>query len=145
VLELNLDALEHFGDIETAESADAALSLLSEHEYDLIVSDLRMPGALDGIGLYRWLSAEHPELVDRIVFTTADTLSPQAQDFLVHSGRPFIKKPYNIREYQAFIGKMLGRDDALDGLGLERRSTSAGGRPTCSSGSGAGWLLAPVA
>lgn len=112
VLELNLDALEHFGDIETAESADAALSLLSEHEFDLIVSDLRMPGALDGIGLYRWLSAEHPELVDRIVFTTADTLSPQAQDFLVHSGRPFIKKPYNIREYQAFIGKMLGRADA---------------------------------
>ncbi len=109
VLELNLDALEGFGELETADSADAALILLTEREYDLIISDLRMPGALDGIGLYRWLSTEHPDLVDRIVFTTADTLSPQAQDFLVHSGRPFIKKPYNIREYQAFIGKMLGR------------------------------------
>ncbi|MEZ4268851.1 MAG: response regulator [Myxococcota bacterium] len=109
VLELNLDALDGFGEIETADSADSALIMLTEREYDLIVSDLRMPGALDGIGLYRWLSAEHPELVERIVFTTADTLSPQAQDFLVHSGRPFIKKPYNIRDYQAFIGKMLGR------------------------------------
>ncbi|MCB9730569.1 MAG: response regulator [Deltaproteobacteria bacterium] len=109
VLELNREALEEFGDIETADGADTALSLLTDKHFDLIISDLRMPGALDGIGLYRWLSAEHPEMVERIVFTTADTLSPQAQDFLVSSGRPFIKKPYNIRQYQAFVARLLGR------------------------------------
>src|SRR5690606_10295827 len=40
---------------------------LAKGEYDLVVSDLRMPG-MDGPQLYAWLQAERPELANRMAF-----------------------------------------------------------------------------
>ncbi|MGM0577566.1 MAG: response regulator [Myxococcota bacterium] len=107
ILEINTGALEGLGDISTATTADRALALLESEHFDVIVSDLRMPGALDGIGLFRWLRRARPDLVDRVVFTTADTTSPQAQDFLESSGRPFIKKPYGMRDFRRLVEEAL--------------------------------------
>lgn len=111
ILDLNRRALGGMLDVVTASSADDAYELLQTAEFDLIVSDLRMPGALDGMGLYRWAAASRPEVASRMVFTTADTASGPALDFLVESRRPFITKPYDVSDYRAFMLRELSRQE----------------------------------
>lgn len=109
ILELNRELLGALGSVTTAASADEAIELLSEETFDLVITDLRMPGALDGMGLYHWVVQERPELADRVVFTTADTLSPQASAFLKQTPQPHMRKPFNIQEYRAFVIERLAR------------------------------------
>ena len=51
----------------TAVNGAVALDKLQERDYDLILSDLRMP-ELDGPGLYKELERRHPDLLHRIIF-----------------------------------------------------------------------------
>jgi PAS domain S-box-containing protein len=71
----------------------AALARLARESYDLILSDLRMPG-LDGRGLYRALKQEHPEMLDRLAFITGDTLSAEIQAFLAETRAACLEKPF---------------------------------------------------
>ena len=68
-----------------------------------------MPGALDGLGLFDWARTSRPDLVDHFVFTTADTVSRQAAEFLMTSGRPCLQKPFDVRNYRRFISEELER------------------------------------
>ena len=55
--------LESIGfDVETAASADEALSLLAARQFDFLFSDILMPGSMDGIALARLAKAGHPAL-----------------------------------------------------------------------------------
>ena len=76
-----------------AHSGRQALARLSDGDYDLIMSDLRMPD-LDGIGLFRELKANRSELTERMIFVTGDTLSAGLKSFLEESGCPTIEKPF---------------------------------------------------
>ena len=78
--------------VEAAASGQAALEKIKRRRYDVILSDLRMPG-MDGPSLYKALSEARPELVDGLAFITGDTLSPRVKDFLEASGRPYLEKP----------------------------------------------------
>src|SRR4029453_6619266 len=55
--------------VDTAPNGLAALARVEHNDYDLILSDLRMP-ELDGPGLYRELERRRPELLSRIAFVT---------------------------------------------------------------------------
>ena len=107
ILELSERALEDLCDVTTVSSADAAQALLVDEAFDLVVTDLRMPGALDGLGLYGWAAEHRPEIAARFVFTTADTVSRQAAEFLMSSGRPYLQKPFDVRNYRRFITSEL--------------------------------------
>jgi two-component system NtrC family sensor kinase len=100
------DMLESAGyDVATAESGAIALELLDEARFDAIVSDLRMPD-MDGAGLWREVSARHPELAARMLFVTGDTLSPDARQFLKTSKGLSLDKPFSKAD-------LLGRVAAL--------------------------------
>ena len=38
---------------------------------------------------------------------TADTVSRQAAEFLMTSGRPYLQKPFDVRNYRSFISNEL--------------------------------------
>lgn len=78
--------------VETALSGGDALIHLRRSRYDLVLSDLRMPG-LDGETLFRILVEEQPATVHRLGFITGDAMGSRAQKFLAQSGRPFLEKP----------------------------------------------------
>ena len=109
IRDLSIRALQEVCDVTAVESADEAWQELREGNFDLVVTDLRMPGALDGMGLYRWALEERPGLASRFVFTTADTASRSAMDFLMMAGRPFLQKPFDIRNYRMFVQDELSR------------------------------------
>jgi len=70
-----------------------ALDRIAQHEYDLVLSDLRMP-VLDGPGLYHALVQGHPEMIGRLAFITGDSLSPEIQAFLRDTKVPCLEKPF---------------------------------------------------
>jgi two-component system NtrC family sensor kinase len=76
-----------------ADSAVAALELLRTQTFDAIVSDFRMPD-VDGASLWRALKRHHPNLADRVLFVTGDTLSPHVKEFLQVSRSHYIDKPF---------------------------------------------------
>jgi two-component system NtrC family sensor kinase len=79
--------------IEVKASGEDAQAALSQRDYDVVLSDLRMPG-LDGPALYAWMAEHRPHLCARTAFITADTLSPSAHQFLASAGRPVLEKPF---------------------------------------------------
>lgn len=109
ILDLSRRALKGRCALTTARSGDEALALLKGQEFELVITDLRMPGTTDGIGLYEWARANRPKLARHMVFTTADTVNAQSREFLMLAGRPFITKPYKMQQYRAFILDELRR------------------------------------
>ena len=79
--------------VETAADGRLALAKCQVQDYELILCDLRMP-ELDGPGFYQALQHHHPHLCQRIIFLTGDTLCPETQEFLEHTGAPRLTKPF---------------------------------------------------
>jgi DNA-binding response OmpR family regulator len=85
--------------VDIAVNGEVALNMWREKDYDLCISDIRTP-RMNGIELYRQLEIERPEVVNRFIFTTGDTLSGNIKTFLEETGRPYLPKPFapeNIR------------------------------------------------
>jgi PAS domain S-box-containing protein len=83
----------------------AAQARLTQGYYDLVISDLRMPG-MDGPQLYAWITAERPDLVDRVAFATGDTLGAAAARFLDSVKRPVLEKPFMPDAVRRFLQQM---------------------------------------
>jgi PAS domain S-box-containing protein len=106
VADLLAEILRNDGhDVEIANSGTEALAKLENHDYELILSDLRMPD-LDGPGLYRALERRNRALLERIAFVTGDTVSPKARLFLESVGRPYLEKPISIKALRGLVDEM---------------------------------------
>jgi two-component system NtrC family sensor kinase len=62
---------------------------------DLILCDLLMPG-LSGQDIYFYLKSHASELLNHIIFTTGDTLSPETRQFLEETDVRFLRKPFEL-------------------------------------------------
>jgi len=96
-------------EVATAESGAVALALLQEAQFDLIVSDLRMPD-MDGAALWRAVGERSPALARRMVFVTGDTLSAAARGFLDKTRCPGLDKPFTKPELLAAVRQVLDGD-----------------------------------
>jgi DNA-binding NtrC family response regulator len=75
-------------------NADEAMNILAAGKsVDLIFSDVRMPGTLDGIGLLRSVSAGAPNVP---VILTSGHLDPAVA--IAEGASRFLRKPYDIQE-----------------------------------------------
>ena len=92
--------------VETASDGHGALHKLQEGRYDLIVTDVRMPG-LDGPGLYRELERRHPRLRRRVIFCTGEALGAETQTLLQRLDAPVICKPFVVDELRRAIQRVL--------------------------------------
>ena len=92
--------------VETAANGQRALALLSQHAYDLLLCDLRMPD-LDGPTFYSRLLLQHPSLCQRVIFFTGDILSAESLAFLERSGQPWIRKPCTAATVRSALAQLL--------------------------------------
>lgn len=83
-----------------------ALGLLEVHEFDLIISDVRMP-AVNGPTFFEILQTTRPDLLTRVIFVTGDTVSPSTQQFLQKTGRPVLAKPFNPERLRSLVNETL--------------------------------------
>ncbi|MBI1951179.1 MAG: response regulator, partial [Acidobacteria bacterium] len=85
-----------------ATNGNQAVELLASQRFDLILSDLRMPG-LDGMGLYREIRRRWPELLGRLVFITGDQANEETKAFLAGIGSRFIGKPFSLADLRKVV------------------------------------------
>ncbi len=105
VVEILYQALGPEGfQIDTAASGSAALSKIVKHKFDLIITDLRMPG-MGGAELYQRVKDLDPLLAGRMMFTTGDTVSPETQLFLERTGSVCIEKPFTLEQVRDVVLK----------------------------------------
>jgi CheY-like chemotaxis protein len=85
-----------------ASNADDALDLLQGHRVRVLLSDIRMPGRMDGVELARAIRAQHPEI--KIVLASGESFSAS------HWGDTdgFFPKPYNAGRLIEHIKMLLG-------------------------------------
>lgn len=98
--------------VDTAANGNEALEQIAHHHYDLILSDLCMPG-VDGEELYRKVKALDSELAARMIFVTGDTVSNKSRSFLEWTGNRWFSKPFNIRELEEVVANFLKQNEAV--------------------------------
>jgi PAS domain S-box-containing protein len=84
-------------EVDTARDGREALDRMAAGTYDVIVSDVQMPG-LDGPGLYREVERRWPDRAARFVFLSGDTVGPEAAAFLEATGALTLTKPLALEE-----------------------------------------------
>jgi len=85
----------HGHQVDEARNGQTALKLATANDYDVILSDLKMPG-LDGQGFYERLLKIKPAMARRFIFTTGDLANPKTQAFFQSSGCPYLSKPFRL-------------------------------------------------
>jgi len=87
--------------IEQVHGGREAVQRLEAGAYDLVITDLRMPG-LDGFAVLGWIREFRPELLARVLVLTGDagTLAQDAE--LGGLGLPVLSKPFNPEDLLAW-------------------------------------------
>jgi CheY-like chemotaxis protein len=87
-------------------SAAEALEKMDQTEFDLVLSDVRMP-QIDGQEFYRQASRKNLAFSQRFVFLTGDTINQETKAFLSSVGSQHISKPFRFSSIQEVVKRML--------------------------------------
>ncbi len=91
--------------VDTARDGIEALGLLQQNRYDVILSDLRMPG-LSGPALYEALRAT-PQTPPRVIFMTGNAATGEYATFLRGTTEPMLEKPFNLEVVRHMVRVLL--------------------------------------
>lgn len=86
---------------------DAVAKLEAGERYDIILSDLMMPG-MTGMELHAAIATIAPEQVRRMVFMTGGAFTPEARTFFDSCASPTLEKPFDRAGLLAVIDNLLG-------------------------------------
>lgn len=108
LLELQISFLRAMGlDGVGLRSGEEAVSFLQNNPVDIIISDIRMPGAVDGVELYQWVRENRPELSKRFLFVSGDLVGMNTGPFFSESTAPRIQKPFKFESYSRIVRQIL--------------------------------------
>src|SRR3984885_15331819 len=93
--------LEELGySVRWASDVDAALSEIAADGIDLVLSDIVMPGKMDGLALARLLKQKHPGLPILLAAGYSEAARNAAAEF------PILRKPYQIHELNEALSRL---------------------------------------
>ena len=93
----------------TANSAAEGIRLLENSGFAGIISDMRTPGGASGADVHEWILAHRPQLRDRMLFITGDTVNEDTMNALLRTGVPYIEKPFRVTELMVTVEKIFGK------------------------------------
>ena len=107
LLECLVDALGAWGmEVASSTQGEEAIQQLQSGEFDVIVSDIRMPG-LSGVDLYDWLKVQRPAMTRRILYTTGDSFDAKTRTFLETNQVPYLGKPFDLKQLKQSLERLL--------------------------------------
>jgi PAS domain S-box-containing protein len=102
VAEASAVLLEQLGyEVHRAGDAETALREVEARELDLVVSDIVMAGAMDGLGLARAIRQRHPTLPVLLVTGYSNAVASAETEFTV------LRKPYELAELGRAAAKLV--------------------------------------
>jgi PAS domain S-box-containing protein len=114
VLAICISMLEQLGYVVYAVSgALAALDVIKSKNFDLVISDIVMPGGMDGAALANAIRARKPELP--VLLATG--FSPSS-----HTDYPIIRKPFDLSELSRIVARLIAEAKQPPGSNLVRLS-----------------------
>jgi PAS domain S-box-containing protein len=107
LLECLVDALSAWGmEVSSSTRGEEAIQKLESGTFDVIVSDIRMPG-LSGMDLFEWLKVQRPAMTRRILYTTGDAFDAKTRNFLDSSQVPYLGKPFDLKQLKQSLERLL--------------------------------------
>jgi len=73
----------------------------------VVICDLKMP-KVDGMMLFREVSASMPQVAKRLIFVTGDVAGTEAGRFLEASGCRWIPKPFRLKDIVRLARETVG-------------------------------------
>jgi response regulator RpfG family c-di-GMP phosphodiesterase len=89
--------------VSSASAAERALDLLADHVFDLVVSDIKMPG-LSGLDLLRAVKLKQP--ATPVVLMTGVPSINSAVFGLRHGAYDYLPKPFSVKEVQQLVQRL---------------------------------------
>src|SRR5438876_8517025 len=84
------------------EDGSDALRVLRRERFDVIVSDVRMPG-MSGAEFLERVRREQPAMVNRLIFSTGDPFAADTSALLREAGVPSLVKPYDFAKLESLL------------------------------------------
>ena len=92
-----------------ARDGNEAMNKLQTEDYDLIITDLRMPSGFTGDRLHKFVEIKDLEMAQQMIFITGDTANPETRDFLQSTSNPYLEKPFMLENLRETIQKLLSK------------------------------------
>jgi len=92
-----------------ARNGDEGLRQLAQGVYAGVITDIRMPGKINGADVHQWILKNRPELSGRIILISGDTANSETQALLTESATPCIEKPFRVQELISIVEKTFGK------------------------------------
>lgn len=89
----------------TASGGEKALEIVKTEQFDLVISDFKMPG-MDGIEFYKRLIKFRPELAGRFVLVTG-AIGKNVTEFAKKTGNHFLQKPFSQLAFKKLIAEVF--------------------------------------
>jgi DNA-binding response OmpR family regulator len=92
-----------------AANGAAGLEKLASDTYAGVISDIRMPGEINGGDIQKWIRRNRPELSSRIILISGDTANSETQILLSESSTPCIEKPFRVQQLISTVETIFGK------------------------------------
>ncbi len=91
--------------VETAEGGEAALARLETQRYDLVLTDVVMPG-IDGFELLRRVKSLYP--TTKVIVLTGYARKQSISDFLLYGADEYLSKPFQVQALLEAVDRAFG-------------------------------------
>ncbi|MDI6789473.1 MAG: response regulator [Thermodesulfobacteriota bacterium] len=104
------ELLEGKYEVARVSNGHEALKVMANKEFDLIISDIKMPG-MDGMEFFKWIEANKPLYKRKIVFTTGITFDAEVHAFLESTKNSYLTKPFKIAQLMEAVETTLMKSE----------------------------------
>lgn len=91
-------------DVETSENGEKAVKRISEVFYDVIITDMLMPGKIDGMGVLEAAKAEQGQ--SEVIVITSYASVDKAVEAMKKGANDYLEKPVNFDELSLRLAKI---------------------------------------
>ena len=96
-------------DVVVVGDADQALNALGAAAFDLLLTDVVMPG-MDGFDLLRRVKSAYPQI--KVIVLTGYARKQSISDFLLYGADEYLSKPFQVHELISAVDRVTGAPPA---------------------------------
>jgi len=93
-------------DVDVAADGESALEMMAENSYDLVLTDVVMPG-IGGFDLLRRVKATYPNVT--VIVLTGYARKQSISDFLLYGADEYLSKPFQVQALLESVDRVVSK------------------------------------